>query len=111
MTKPIWSKVLDEVNQKILEDQKKPPAFGQAGQLDQYRRAKIRAVQDLTVRPLIVYATACTVPKHNLHAAMLMIEPGDMTGFQAVTQHLKGKKLDVLVHSPGGYPDATEALV
>jgi membrane-bound ClpP family serine protease len=42
---------------------------------------------------------------------MLMIEPGDMTGFQAVTQNLKGKKLDVLIHSPGGYAGATEALV
>jgi ATP-dependent protease ClpP protease subunit len=42
---------------------------------------------------------------------MLMIEPGDMTGFQAVTQQIKGKKLDVLIHSPGGYPEAAEALV
>src|SRR5580658_1700550 len=109
-TKPIWSKVLDEITQKGIHDQQHPPAFGQPSQADVYRRSKIKAVQDLTARPLIVYATACTVPKQ-LHPAMLMIEPGDMTGFQAVTQHLKGKKLDVLIHSPGGYPDATEALV
>ncbi len=110
MTKPIWSKVLDEINQKGLQDQQRPPAPGQSNQVDAYRRSKIKAVQDLTARPLIVYATACTVPKQ-VHPVMLMIEPGDMTGFQAVTQHIKGKKLDVLIHSPGGYPEAAEALV
>ncbi|MGD0793282.1 MAG: hypothetical protein ABR920_16055 [Terriglobales bacterium] len=110
MTKPIWSKVLDEIMQKGLQDQQRPPTPGQASQVDIYRRSKITAVQDLTARPLIVYATACTVSKQ-VHPAMLMIEPGDMTGFQAVTQFIKGKKLDVLLHSPGGYPDATEALV
>src|ERR1700730_14571975 len=110
MTKPIWSKVLDEIQQKSIKDQQKPPLPGQSSHADQYRRSKIKAVQDLTARPLIVYATACTVPKQ-LHPAMLMIEPGDMTGFQAMTQNLKGKKLDVLIHSPGGYAEATEALV
>ncbi len=108
--KPVWSRVFDEIMQKGLHDQQHPPSFGQPTQVDIYRRSKIKVVQDLTARPLIVYATACTVPKQ-LHPAMLMIEPGDMTGFQAVVQHLKGKKLDVLVHSPGGYPDATEAVV
>ncbi len=62
------------------------------------------------MRPLVVYATACTVPKQ-VPPIMLMIEPGDMTGFQAITQHIKGKKLDILLHSPGGLADATEALV
>jgi hypothetical protein len=110
MTKPIWSKVLEEIGQKIVQDQQHPPAFGQSSHVDTYRRSKLKAIQDLTARPLIVYATACTVPKQ-VHPVMLMIEPGDMTGFQAVTQHIKGKKLDVLIHSPGGYPDAAEALV
>jgi ATP-dependent protease ClpP protease subunit len=110
MTKPIWSRVLDEITQKSLQDQQRPPVLGQSSQVDIYRRSKIKAIQDLTVRPLIVYATACTVSKQ-VHPAMLMIEPGDMTGFQAVTQQIKGKKLDILLHSPGGYPDATEALV
>lgn len=108
--KPIWTRVLEEITPKNIFDQQHPPALGQAGQSDAYRRSKIKAVQDLTARPLILYATACTVPK-SLHPAMLMIEPGDMTGFQAVTENIKGKKLDVLIHSPGGYPDATEALV
>ena len=111
MTKPIWSKVLDEITQRAIKDQQNRPSPGQSSQIDQYRRSKIKAIQDLTTRPLIVYATACTVPKQQLHPAMLMIEPGDMTGFQAVTQNLKGKKLDVLIHSPGGYAEATEALV
>ena len=108
--KPIWSKVLDEVTQKSIYDQQHPPLPGNPSQLDTYRRSKIKAIQDLTARPLIVYATACTVSKQ-LHPAIEMIEPGDMTGFQAVTQNLKGKKLDVLIHSPGGYPDAAEAIV
>ena len=108
--KPIWSKVLDEIGQKGIYDQQHPPLPGNPSQVDIYRRSKIKTVQDLTARPLIVYATACTVSKQ-LHPAMQMIEPGDMTGFQAVTQNLKGKKLDVLIHSPGGYPDAAEAIV
>jgi len=110
MTKPIWSKVLDELMEKGRRDQQSPPAPGQSSQTDQYRRSKIKIIQDLTARPLILYATACTVPKQ-LQPGMLMIEPGDMTGFQAVVQYIKGKKLDVLIHSAGGYPEAAEALV
>jgi 2-C-methyl-D-erythritol 4-phosphate cytidylyltransferase len=101
--KPIWNTVLETLNQKALYDQQHPPTAGQSSQVDVYRRSKIKAIQDLTNRPMMVYATACTAPKQ-IDRTILMIDPGDMTGFQTITEHIKGKKLDVLIHSAGGYP-------
>jgi len=64
----------------------------------------------VTKRPLIVYASACTSPKP-VPAQLLMLDFTDKIGFKVVTDSIEPPQLDVLVHSPGGYSEATESIV
>lgn len=65
----------------------------------------------MTGRRLIIYVSACTSPAKAVSIDMLMIDPSDKIGFKAVTENIPGPNLDVLIHSPGGYPDAAESIV
>ena len=76
-----------------------------------YRTRKIAAVEQITGRPLIVYGSACTSPGKNVPGQMLMLDFSDKIGFKTITKKIDPPNLDVLVHSPGGLPEATESLV
>lgn len=107
-----WNRILQEIIRLQQADQLQPPAPGQPSQQDQYRRSKITAIEQLTERPLIVYATACTVPpKPGLVGDLLMLDISDKIGFKTVTDNVSGPNLDVLVHSPGGYAEVVESIV
>ena len=106
-----WNRVFSETQQRIAEDKQTPPRPGQASRLDQYRRDKIAAIERVTGRRLIVYATACTTSGKSVPSEMLMLDNSDKIGFKAVTDDIAGPNLDVLIHSPGGYPEATESIV
>ncbi len=41
----------------------------------------------------------------------LQIDNSDKIGFYEVTHAIKGKSLDLMIHSPGGSPEAAEAIV
>ena len=110
MPKPTWSRLFGEINRLNVEDQRHPVQPGQPTQVDQFRRAKIAEVRKVTKRPLVVYATACTTPKP-VPAQMLMIDFSDKIGFKTVTEGIDPPELDILLHSPGGYPEATESIV
>lgn len=69
-------------------------------------------IEKLRNRPLIVYATRFI--DFNAHAgAPNYIDLGDVDGFTDLinTIPLNETSIDVLVHSPGGRPDATERIV
>ena len=106
-----WNRILQEIIQLEIQDRQQPPAPGQPTQQDSYRRSKIAAIEQVTGRPLIVYATACTSPGKSVTIDMLMLDPSDKIGFKAVTDNIPGPNLDVLIHSPGGYAEAVESLV
>ena len=106
-----FNRVLTEIEQRQVQDQQTPPRPGQPSRLDQYRREKIAAVERVTGRPLIVYATACTTSGKPVPSEMLMLDISDKIGFRTVTDDIAGPNLDILLHSPGGYPDATESIV
>jgi hypothetical protein len=106
-----WSRVYSETQQAIAKDQQSPVSQGQASRVDQYRRSKIAAIEKVTGRPLIVYATACTTTGKPVSSEMLMLDFSDKIGFRAVTDCIDAPNLDILIHSPGGYPDATESIV
>src|SRR5437879_11552291 len=99
-----WAKVLAEI---VQATQGGTNPVG----LDTYRRGKIAGVAAITHRPLVIYGTACTTPGKAVPEMLLMIEPSDKIGFDEVTRRIPGTSLDVLVHSPGGLPDATAAIV
>ena len=107
-----WNRILQDINRLQQADQQQPPAPGEPSQQDRYRRSKMAAVEQTTERPLIVYATACTVPpKPGMSVDMLMLDFSDKIGFKTVTDKIPGPNLDVLIHSPGGYAEAVESLV
>jgi Serine dehydrogenase proteinase len=111
MPRSTWNRVLDEVVRLQVLDQQHPPQLGQPSKQDQYRRGKIRAVEEVTKRPLVVYATPCTAPAKPIPAQWLMLDFTDKIGFKTVTDSIDPPFLDVLVHSPGGYAEAAESLV
>lgn len=79
--------------------------------LKQHYKARleiIRQIENLTGRPLIVYAantrrSGFTVPN--------TIDDSDITGFSDLIEGIKSTELDVFLHSPGGSAEATERVV
>ncbi len=94
-----WSRVLVEMQ-----------ASGVPNAPDVIRRQKIRNVEGITGRPLIIYATAWTTTK-NLPPHVLQMDLSDVTGFRDVTESIQGTQIDVLLSTPGGLAEAAESIV
>ena len=98
----------DEIRLEIEE------ASTKAGrpQHDPIRRAKIAAVESITGIPLIVYAADFTDGfRASRNSQGIQIDSQDKTGFLQATSDIESGPLDVLLHSPGGSPTATESIV
>ncbi len=79
---------------------------------DIVRREYIRKVEEITSRPLIIYATDFTnVEKIQAAGGEVSIDPRDKIAFNEVISGLEGESLDVLIHSPGGSAEAAEAII
>jgi len=79
---------------------------------DDVRRERIRAVEEITGRPLVIYATAFQVrEKVAASGGEVGIDSRDKIGFNEVISNLEGQNLDVLIHSPGGEAEAAESVV
>ena len=78
-------------------------------QHDSTRRAKIAAVEKLSGIPLVIYASEFTKGMRN--GADVQINADDKTGFLQALSDIPDGPLDVLLHSPGGSPTATESIV
>lgn len=114
MTSPSWARVQAEIH---AEAQKAPAPDG-ASPFDVIRRRKIRDLAEYLKRPVIVYAVECLGPSPKtlmvnqiLGPLATMIEPGDRDAFSEVTEGLDGDKLALVLQSPGGYAETSEALV
>lgn len=71
----------------------------------QKRLELIKEIENLTGRPLIIYAAKLTAPKGN------QIVLDDLIGFVDLVEKIKDDNLDVLIESPGGAIDAAERIV
>ena len=80
---------------------------------DPVRRSKIAAAEAVSEIPLIIYAADFTdESRASQYGSGLLIELDDKTGFlQAMSDLPATGPLDVLLHSPGGSPSATESIV
>lgn len=79
---------------------------------DTFRREKYAAVERLTGRPLIVYATDfLNKGKVQSCGGDVEIDLTDRDGFVEVTEELTNKGVDVILYSPGGLPDAADSIV
>jgi hypothetical protein len=102
---PSWNEVVQEM-------QTAGQAVGLQFDLDSVRRAKIRAVEQLTGRPLIVYAVDMSHPEKTANRSFLsMINQDDKDGFLEAMRGIKDDNLDILLQSPGGLAEAAESIV
>jgi len=94
---PTWGEILNEFNT--------PPANP-----DSVRRKYLSLLTQHTGRDAILYSTKWTDPT-GVNPDTISITEEDLQGFMEVVHGLRNNKLDLILHSPGGSPVATEAIV
>ncbi|MBI4056144.1 MAG: ATP-dependent Clp protease proteolytic subunit, partial [Elusimicrobia bacterium] len=99
---PTWSEILQEL--KTETAQKGPVA------IDLVRRKYLSQLAAYTGRDTILYATKWTDPI-GVSPNTLSITDEDVQAFMEVVYGLKSGNLDLILHSPGGSAEATEAIV
>ena len=97
---PSWGEILGELQQSAEGNQGRPD-------FDSIRRRYLTQLHTLTERDLILYSTNW-LPGG---APGLSITLEDMQGMMEVCRGLKGPNLDLVLHSPGGSPEATASVV
>jgi len=75
-------------------------------QMRSARRDLIDRIENLTGRPLIVYATAFL----KFPGAQASLDDSDLGGFSDLVEDLPGNLLDVLLHCPGGSIESAERI-
>ena len=100
---PTWSGILDEL-------QKSTEATG-SPQFDAVRRKYLVEAAAHTCRDVILYASKWTQPDPHVTPELVSIVDEDLQGLMEVIHGLKGPNLDLVLHSPGGSPEAAEAFV
>ena len=93
----------NEILGKIVE-------YKNAGQ-DLIRREYLSELKEYTGNDTIVYAASFPCRHPNVSGNLLSIGSNDIQGFMTCLNGLKGDKLDLIIHSPGGSLEATEQLV
>ena len=99
---PTWSEILKEVS--VLQTNGDPHPY------DVVRRKYLGKLSQYTERDTILYATRWIQPGLRAGDVESIIDE-DLEGLMEVAHGLKSKKLDIILHSPGGSAEATEAMV
>lgn len=100
---PTWGEILQELKDKTANNNIP---------FDEVRRFYLANLFKKTKRNTIFYATAWTqTGKAITSPQVLSITEEDIQGIMEVIHELKGNKLDLILHSPGGSAEATEAIV
>src|SRR2546426_7634899 len=95
-----------------IEFDKRPKLPNGSPDFDKFRREKYAAVEKVTGRPLIVYATDfLNKGKVQACGGDVEIDLTERDGFVEVTEALADKGVDVVLYSPGGLPDAADSIV
>ena len=80
------------------------------GQHDPIRRQKIAEAEAVSGIPLVIYAADFTDAGRQ-NGPGIQIDLDDRTGFSQALSDIEPGPLDVMLHSPGGSPTATESIV
>ncbi len=98
----------DEVRREL--SQRRTPQGGT--DFDGFRREKYGVVERVTGRPLVVYASDfLNRAKVAACGGEVEIDLSDRDGILEVTNPIQDEHVDVLIHSPGGLPDAADSIV
>lgn len=102
---PIWGELLDELHDRIDHNGKPLPALS----LDQLRHKYLHNLSLKTGRNTIAYYSGWLKTGKDQNVD---INDSDMTGFMNVIKGMDcSKGLDLVLHTPGGNPTATEGIV
>ncbi len=97
---PIWSEILEEL---ATASQDRPPDY------DGVRRKYLLGLYEHSQRNVILYAAGWL--QREAPPPLVSINDEDIQAFMEVSHGLHGNKLDLILHSPGGSPEAAEAIV
>lgn len=99
---------LEQINEEVQQEAK--TSGPQA--IDIVRRKKLQKLSSLTNRPSILYAVDM-FNNQKVIAAQGEVALGlsDKDGFIEAFRNIKGQDVDIILHSPGGSPEATESIV
>lgn len=82
-----------------------------AGQ-DTVRHKYLKRLHSTTKRDTVIYFSSYNVPRpFPVPPAALSVAQDDIQGFMASLHGLKGKQLDLILHSPGGSLEAADQIV
>ena len=98
---PIWSEILTELHHTADDSGFKP---------DEIRRKYLVKLHQETNRSVILYAAAW-IQRPDANPNFVGINDEDIQALMEVSYQLGGKKLDLILHSPGGSIAAAEAIV
>ena len=98
---PLWSEILAELSATTA--QPSPPDF------DGIRRKYLLQLNSHTKRDVILYASGWL--QKPMSPASTSIDDEDILGLMEVTADFQGPSVDLILHSPGGSPEAAEAIV
>ena len=99
---PTWSEILSEIK----------TTFPQSGVkvFDAVRRKYLTQLHHHSGRNTIIYASAW-IQKPRAPVEQLSMTDEDVQGLMEVFHGLSSDNLDIILHSPGGSAEATEAMV
>ena len=101
---PTWNDILNEIQSTAAHTPN-----GIVFNYDAVRKKYIKNFSDYRHRNVIVYYSDWLQQGKQYN---LDINDGDMVGFMNAVYGLdKTKGLDLIIHTPGGYPTATESIV
>lgn len=101
---PTWTEIRQEIDRERNA--------GTTAAQDVVRRRKLAALEGVTQRPLVVYATDFTdARKARDSGGEVTMSTYDKDGWAEVTERLPDGPLDLMLHSPGGSPFMAEWLV
>jgi ClpP class serine protease len=98
---PSWGEILVELQDPATRLPNGSPDF------DGVRKKYLSALRTLTGRPTILYYTDWL--SGGGAASSITLE--DMQGMMEVCKDLEGPSLDIILHSPGGSPEAAASIV
>lgn len=103
---PTWGDLLKEIENEATKK-------GPVNAVDVVRRRYLERLSVKTGRSTILYAAKWTTPSPvSLGPQFISINDEDMSGLMEVMHGLNGRDgLDIILHSPGGSAEATEAMV
>jgi len=84
----------------------------QTAAVDEIRRKYFKKLADYTKRDTILYASAFTSHKRpDIPRVLMSVNLEDIQGFMSALHGLRRKKLDLIIHSPGGSMETAEQIV